>query len=158
MPELLVGDPEHQLPRPHAHPRGEEPFVEGHEALAPDGLGQAVEGVPVEQLPAVPAGPTRDALERVTALSLELAPAEAARRTGAAGDITCMVTTPFVLWCAARHPDDLEAALWATVAGLGDRDTHCAIVGGMLAPRIGGLPAAWLARREPLGKPARAET
>ncbi len=44
------------------------------------------------------------------------------------------------------------AALWCTADGLGDLDTNCAIVGGIVAAWVGqaGLPADWLARREPL--------
>jgi ADP-ribosylglycohydrolase len=47
---------------------------------------------------------------------------------------------------------DFEEAMWTTVAGLGDRDTTCAIVGGIVALRVGeaGLPS-WQGRREPLG-------
>ena len=43
--------------------------------------------------------------------------------------------------------------MWTTVAALGDRDTTCAIVGGILAARVGraGLPREWLEAREPLG-------
>jgi ADP-ribosylglycohydrolase len=38
------------------------------------------------------------------------------------------------------------------VSGLGDRDTTCAIVGGIVAARHGveGIPADWLAARESL--------
>ena len=44
------------------------------------------------------------------------------------------------------------AALWRTADGLGDIDTNCAIVGGIVAARVGraGLPADWIARRERL--------
>ena len=61
-------------------------------------------------------------------------------------------TVPFALWCAARHLGDYEAALWLTVSGLGDRDTTCAIAGGIIAGYTGteGIPAEWLRRREPL--------
>jgi ADP-ribosylglycohydrolase len=48
-------------------------------------------------------------------------------------------------------PRDYEAALWRTVSGLGDRDTTCAIVGGIVALSAGGVPPAWLAARERLG-------
>jgi hypothetical protein len=43
--------------------------------------------------------------------------------------------------------------MWTTVTGLGDRDTTCAIAGGVVAMAVGraGLPASWLAAREPLG-------
>lgn len=62
-------------------------------------------------------------------------------------------TVPFALWSAARHRDDLEAALWATAAGLGDVDTTCAIIGGVVGAATGtaGVPGEWLRRREPLG-------
>ncbi|HZU17499.1 MAG TPA: ADP-ribosylglycohydrolase family protein, partial [Candidatus Dormibacteraeota bacterium] len=61
-------------------------------------------------------------------------------------------TVPFALWCASRSPDDYEAALWLTLRGLGDRDTTGAIVGGIVAARVGseGIPPGWLAAREPL--------
>lgn len=61
-------------------------------------------------------------------------------------------TVPFALWCAAQHLDDYAQALWLTVSGLGDRDTTCAIVGGIVALHIGadGIPADWLQAREPL--------
>lgn len=61
-------------------------------------------------------------------------------------------TVPFCLWCVARHLDSFEEALWTTVSGLGDRDTTCAIVGGILAlrPAAGEIPSAWLEAREPL--------
>ena len=55
-------------------------------------------------------------------------------------------TVPFALWCAAGQLDDLPEALWQTVAGWGDRDTTCAIAGGVVAARTGtaGIPSAWL--------------
>ncbi|MFF9853408.1 ADP-ribosylglycohydrolase family protein [Streptomyces litmocidini] len=61
-------------------------------------------------------------------------------------------TAPYALWCAAGHLDDLQEGLWATVAGRGDIDTTCAVVGGVIAARTGtaGLPSAWHALREPL--------
>ncbi|KOX19606.1 MULTISPECIES: ADP-ribosylglycohydrolase family protein [unclassified Streptomyces] len=61
-------------------------------------------------------------------------------------------TVPYALWCAARHLDDLHEGLWVTVAGRGDIDTTCAVVGGVVAARTGvaALPPAWHAAREPL--------
>lgn len=54
-------------------------------------------------------------------------------------------TVPFALWSAAGQLDDLPEALWQTVAGWGDRDTTCAIAGGVVAARTGtgGIPSAW---------------
>ncbi|MFJ5306647.1 ADP-ribosylglycohydrolase family protein [Streptomyces sp. NPDC088350] len=59
-------------------------------------------------------------------------------------------TVPFALWSAAGHLDDLPEALWQTVAGWGDRDTTCAIVGGVVAARTGtgDIPSAWREARE----------
>ena len=73
-------------------------------------------------------------------------------RLGNGSRVTAPDTVPFALWCAARHLDQFEEALWATVSGLGDRDTTCAIVGGVVALAVGpsGLPPAWVAAREPL--------
>ncbi|WP_079403823.1 ADP-ribosylglycohydrolase family protein [Streptomyces sp. 3211] len=61
-------------------------------------------------------------------------------------------TVPYALWCAAGHLDDLHEGLWITVAGRGDIDTTCAIVGGVIAARTGvaALPPPWHAAREPL--------
>jgi ADP-ribosylglycohydrolase len=59
---------------------------------------------------------------------------------------------PFVLWCAGEQLASYEAALWLTVQGLGDIDTNCAMVGGIVAAFTGaeGIPAAWKTAREPL--------
>jgi ADP-ribosylglycohydrolase len=61
-------------------------------------------------------------------------------------------TVPFTLWCVARHMDNFEAAMWTTVSGLGDRDTTCAIVGGIVALYVGdkGIPQEWQQARESL--------
>ncbi|MFE2131633.1 ADP-ribosylglycohydrolase family protein, partial [Streptomyces sp. NPDC059466] len=61
-------------------------------------------------------------------------------------------TVPFAVWCAARHPGDLVAALWTTAEGFGDVDTTCAIAGGIVAARTGvdDVPQEWLRRREAL--------
>lgn len=60
-------------------------------------------------------------------------------------------TVPFALWSAARALDDYERAFWTTAQVGGDVDTTCAIVGGVLGARGDEvLPAAWLARTEPL--------
>lgn len=71
---------------------------------------------------------------------------------GNGSEISAMDTVPFVLWCAAQHLDNYEEVLWLTVSGLGDRDTTCAMVGGVVAcyTSIEGIPAAWRQAREPL--------
>jgi ADP-ribosylglycohydrolase len=65
-------------------------------------------------------------------------------------------TVPYALWCAASSLADFEAAIWLALDGLlspsADRDTVCAIVGGIVASSASrsALPAAWLSAREPL--------
>ena len=61
-------------------------------------------------------------------------------------------TVPFALWCAAQHLNNYEEALWLTVSGLGDVDTTCAIVGGIVALYTGvaGIPTGWQQARETL--------
>ncbi|WP_412544401.1 ADP-ribosylglycohydrolase family protein [Longispora sp. K20-0274] len=66
--------------------------------------------------------------------------------------ITAPDTVPHAIWCAARHLDDLPEALWATISAGGDIDTTCAIVGGIVAARVGlgQVPETWLTAAEPL--------
>jgi ADP-ribosylglycohydrolase len=54
------------------------------------------------------------------------------------------------LWACAHRGHRFDEALWTTVSALGDRDTTCAIVGGILALRAGyaGIPAEWRRARE----------
>lgn len=99
-----------------------------------------------------PEGATRDGIARAAKWPLGATPTSAARELGSGSRVISLDTVPFTLWCAARHLDSYEEALWATVAGLGDRDTTCAIVGGILAARLGAgaIPPEWRAAREPL--------
>jgi ADP-ribosylglycohydrolase len=91
-----------------------------------------------------------------TAGALSLRPASPIEQVVAAlGNgtrVSAQDTVPIVLWCAAHAPEDFEEALWLTVSALGDRDTTCAMVGGIVACRVGraALPQHWLTRREPL--------
>jgi ADP-ribosylglycohydrolase len=68
---------------------------------------------------------------------------------GSGNAISAQDTVPFCVWCAAHHLDDYEEALWKTVSGLGDRDTTCAMVGGIVALSTKKVPQNWLTRREP---------
>ena len=74
----------------------------------------------------------------------------AVERLGAGWQVSAQDTVPFCLWCAAHHLGNYEEALWLALAGGGDRDTTCAIVGGIVALSAGEVPEKWLARREPL--------
>lgn len=66
--------------------------------------------------------------------------------------VSAQDTVPLALWCAAKHLDDFVEALWYTVSALGDRDTTCAMVGGIVACYVGyeGMPQTWLEAREKL--------
>lgn len=89
-------------------------------------------------------------LRRVAALDTD--PRKVAAMVGCGRRMSAPDTVPFALWCAARHPADLEAALWATASAGGDVDTTCAITGGVVGARTGvdALPAQWLAAAEPV--------
>lgn len=66
--------------------------------------------------------------------------------------VSAQDTVPFTLWCAGESLSDYENAMWLTASGLGDIDTNCAIVGGIVAPYVGreGIPQTWIQHREPL--------
>ncbi len=62
--------------------------------------------------------------------------------------LTAQDTVPFCLWCAAYYYTSTEEALWTAVSALGDRDTICAIVGGMVFLFADELPQQWLSHME----------
>jgi ADP-ribosylglycohydrolase len=100
----------------------------------------------------VPESVVRQGIVLAIGLSPEADVLDAAEALGTGRLVTCPDTVPFTLWCAARHLDNYEEALWTTVSGLGDRDTTCAIVGGIVAGYTGveGILAEWRETREPL--------
>jgi ADP-ribosylglycohydrolase len=55
-------------------------------------------------------------------------------------------TVPFAIWCAAHNLFDFEEAMWKAVSILGDRDTICAIVGGIviMSTDENRIPKDWL--------------
>jgi ADP-ribosylglycohydrolase len=101
-----------------------------------------------------PVGHVRDGLERAVGL-VGRDPAEAAYELGSGVRAMARDTVPFALWVAARFLGDYPAAIRACVAAGGDIDTTAAIAGGVVAAHTGidGIPAAWLAAREPLPHP-----
>ena len=62
--------------------------------------------------------------------------------------LTAQDTVPFCLWCAAYFYTSAEEALWTAVSALGDRDTICAIVGGMVSLFADEFPQQWLSYME----------
>jgi ADP-ribosylglycohydrolase len=106
--------------------------------------------LPVLEL--TPQGRVREALGEALELLAQPHVGLAAHRLGSGRNVSAFDTVPFTLWCAARHLDDFEAGLRATASAGGDVDTTCAIVGGILAARLGvdGIPGEWLAAVEQL--------
>jgi ADP-ribosylglycohydrolase len=100
----------------------------------------------------LPDSDTKSGIKRASELPLDYSVETAVSVLGNGTMVSAPDTVPFTLWCAARHIDDFEAAMWATVSGLGDRDTTCAIVGGIVALSVGdaGIPQTWLQARESL--------
>ncbi|MFF4949227.1 ADP-ribosylglycohydrolase family protein [Streptomyces chattanoogensis] len=134
----------------HAHPEGVAGAVAVAVAAALSARGEAP--APAAVAGRTPDGAVRRGLLAAAELPPDTDPVAAAAALGSGRRVRADDTVPYALWCAARHPDDLLAALWATAAGLGDVDTTCAITGGVVAARTGtgGLPAEWSERREPL--------
>jgi ADP-ribosylglycohydrolase len=99
----------------------------------------------------VPKGYTRDGIEEALSLSSDVRVVDVAKALGNGSGVTAPDTVPLCLWVAAYHAD-FEDALWKTVSVLGDRDTTCAIVGAILALKVGetGIPRDWLDAREAL--------
>lgn len=69
---------------------------------------------------------------------------------GTGTNVSAQDTVPFCLWSAAHRLDNFEEALWQTARGMGDVDTTCAIVGGIVALSSGHIPHTWIEQREPL--------
>ncbi len=69
-------------------------------------------------------------------------------------NMTSQDTVPFVIWCAAHHLNNFEEALWKAVSILGDRDTICAMVGGItiMSSEESTVPKAWTDAVEDIDK------
>jgi ADP-ribosylglycohydrolase len=101
---------------------------------------------------AVPSGYTRDGVGEALDVPPDATTVEAAKVLGNGSGVTAPDTVPLCIWVAAHAAGGFEQALWHTVRALGDRDTTCAIVGGVLALSSGteGIPHRWLQSRETL--------
>jgi len=117
----------------------------GHEAPVPANF-------IAEVLDSTPPGRVFDGLQRARALARQDVVEFAAYQLGNGSLVAAHDTVPFVIWSAARRLDDFEDAIWRTIEGGGDVDTTCAMVGGIIAARVGTpcIPDEWLRRREPL--------
>ncbi len=99
-----------------------------------------------------PRGFLSETIAEAASIDASVGLVEAASRLGNGSGVTAPDTVPLCLWICAHHAADFEDALWTTVAALGDRDTTCAIVGGVVACARGAasIPPTWRAAREPL--------
>lgn len=143
----------------HAHPEGQAGAVAVAVAAAwlrarqgkPWSAGRLLGAV----LEHVPTGRVRDGVKAATRAA-GWAPADVAEVLGDGGQVIASDTVPYALWCVEHHGGNFEGLMFSTMEGLlnpaADRDTICAIVGGLAAVRLGrgALPRAWLERREPL--------
>ena len=61
-------------------------------------------------------------------------------------NMTAQDTVPFAVWCTAYNLENFEEALWKAVSILGDRDTICAMVGGMtiMSTKEENIPNNWI--------------
>ncbi|MFD7445358.1 ADP-ribosylglycohydrolase family protein [Streptomyces sp. NPDC059909] len=147
--ELAVRQAELSARVTHAHPEGVAGAVAVAVAAALSVRGELDIAAVAER---TPASAVREGLERAAGLPFTTEPWRAADVLGNGQRIRADDTVPFAVWTAARHSDDLVAALWATAEGFGDVDTTCAITGGIVgaATGVGAVPEEWLSRREPV--------
>ena len=151
--ERLIDEAKRSAAVTHAHPDGQAGAIA---VAAAAGWAARGGGDPRELfdvvLAATPDCPTRRLVEKASDLPLDSEPLSVALEVGSGLNTLCADTVPFCLWVVARHLGDFPEALWTTVTVPGDRDTNCAIVGGVMAALTGseGIPDDWLAAREPL--------
>ncbi|MBN1268476.1 MAG: ADP-ribosylglycohydrolase family protein [Kiritimatiellae bacterium] len=135
----------------HAHPDGQAGAMAVAVTAAFTAVDKPPEGAALlrKVLDYVPRGMVRDGLMKAITIPGENFH-EAVRKLGTGDKVTAEDTVPYCLWCAAYHLHNFEEAMWWTVRGLGDRDTTCAIVGGIVALSARRIPRSWTARRERL--------
>ena len=135
----------------HAHPEGQAGAiaVAAAAAIAANELHPAGQEFLTETLAFVPASITRQRIQQAAEIPADRI-LDAIRELGTGYKVSAQDTVPFCLWIAAHHLDNYEEALWCTVEGMGDLDTTCAIVGGIVALSAREIPNKWLERREAL--------
>jgi ADP-ribosylglycohydrolase len=91
-------------------------------------------------------------LQRAASLPPSASLADAVTRLGNGARVTCADTVPLALWIAFLHLDDFALAVRHAIAAGGDTDTLAAIVGGIVAARVGvdAIPPNWRGGVEPL--------
>jgi ADP-ribosylglycohydrolase len=94
----------------------------------------------------------RRRIEWAATYPIETSALTIASQVGCGNEISAQDTVPFCIWMASAHLDDYCEAMWTVAEVGGDTDTTCAIVGGIVALRVGlaGIPSEWKRNREPL--------
>jgi ADP-ribosylglycohydrolase len=136
----------------HANPEGQAGAIAVAVAAASVSTGANSRELLEAVIDLTPQSETRAGIEEAKSLSVSCDVGIAVAILGNGARVLAQDTVPFCLWCVLRHRDDFERALWCTVSGRGDRDTTCAIVGGILSAGDYGksIPSTWLDAREPL--------
>jgi len=151
--EQVVAEARNQAVLTHAHPDAVDGAVAVALAAAFAAMGHAGGA---DLLTAVAGalrdGPMAEALSYAATITGETASEVAGALLGTGFEATALDTVPFALWSAAHHLDSFVECFWATVAGLGDRDTTCAIACGVVGAAVGynGLPGDWVEAVEPV--------
>jgi ADP-ribosylglycohydrolase len=103
----------------------------------------------------LPDGPMAEALSYAGSIGGEMTPEDVGAALGTGFEATALDTVPFALWNAAHHLGSFVDCFWSTVAGLGDRDTTCAMACGVVAASLGhdGIPQEWANAVEPVPVP-----
>lgn len=100
----------------------------------------------------LPSSEVRSKLVRAQSMSQVSSPDYPIAVLGNGIDMSVQDTVPYAIWCCGQALEDYPRALWLAVTAGGDRDTICAIVGGVVASYVGGedIPSEWRARSEAL--------
>ena len=103
-------------------------------------------------LPHVPDSEVKNKIETALTFRRNVDIDHVAGMLGNGSLVSAQDTVPFVIWSAAGNLFNYEQAIWKTLEVLGDRDTTCAMVGGIVASYTGieGIPAEWIHMREAL--------
>jgi ADP-ribosylglycohydrolase len=135
----------------HTHPEG----IAGAVATAV-AAALAASGAPAAELldsvlAHTPPGKVHDGIQTATTLPAS-DPTSAAATLGTGRRLSAPDTVPLALWLAANHLDDYAGAIQTAAPIAEDTDTVCAMVGGIIAGRVGrkGIPTKWRESCEPL--------
>ena len=138
----------------HAHPEG---IVGGIAVALAAGWVSRRKKEPAEELipwviSQIEASEVRKRLEWVATYPLDTWAYTVASQVGCGMEISAHDTVPFCLWMVAANIDNYSEAIWTAARVGGDRDTTCAIIGGILAASVGpdGIPEELLRNRETL--------